>query len=107
MTEPVAGNGRATIREVHVLLGEVRAEVATVDAKIDLLAALPRSNATRLSVMETVCGDRPKLCAMEMEKVIREIVEKRTDAGWTQLQRWGWVVAVVAALASSVIGWMS
>ena len=98
MAEPES-NGRATIREVHALL-------AIVDAKVDALSVLPQQTAMKLAIMETVCGDRPRLCAMEMEKAVRELADARAEKGWTKVQRCGWMAATAVALASGVIGWM-
>ena len=100
MTEPI-DNGRATIREVYQLVGELRADIASVDAKVDALQA----QETRLAVLERLCRDRPRLCALEAEAASRILDTAQNDRGWALLQRYGWLVATVIATASAVIGW--
>lgn len=96
-----ADNGRATIREVYALVSELRADIATVDAKVDALQA----QETRLAVLERVCAEQPKICAYRTDEAIRTQVKAAADGAWARVQRWGWLVATVVATASAVIGW--
>ena len=98
--EPVE-NGRATIREVYALVSELRADIAAVDAKVDALQA----QETRLTVIERLCAERPRLCALEAERASRALTEAVGDQRWETLQRYGWVLATVVATVSAVIGW--
>ena len=94
-------NGRASIREVYALVSELRGDIAAVDAKVDALQA----NETRLAVIERLCAERPRLCALQAAEVSRTLDERRNDRGWATLQRYGWVLATVIATVSAVIGW--
>ena len=96
-----ADNGHATIREVYVLVSELRSDIATVDAKVDALSG----QQTRLTVLERLCAERPRLCAFETEKASRILAETSNDRGWARVQRYGWLIATVVATASAVIGW--
>jgi hypothetical protein len=100
MSEPI-DNGRATIREVYALVGELRADIATVDAKVDSLQA----NETRLAILERMCADRPTLCALMRDEVARKAIEQNSERGWALIQRYGWLIATAIATASAVIGW--
>lgn len=100
MSEPI-DNGRATIREVYQLVGELRTDIATVDAKVDALQAQD----TRLTVLERLCAERPKVCAYQTDAAIRTQGKARTDGAWARVQRYGWLVATVVATVSAVIGW--
>lgn len=99
MTEDT--NGRATIREVYALVGELRADIATVDAKVDALQA----QESRLAVIERLCAERPRLCALEAAEMHRSMETTSDEHAWTVLQRYGWLLATAIALASAVIGW--
>lgn len=94
-------NGRASIREVYTLVGELRGDIAAVDAKVDRLQA----QETRLAVIERLCAERPRLCALQAAEASRTLDETRNDRGWATLQRYGWVLATIIATVSAVIGW--
>ena len=95
-------NGRATIREVYALVGDLRDDIAKVESKVDALQA----QETRLAVVERRCADRPRVCALEAADVARTLAETHSDRGWTVLQRYGWLLATAIATASAVIGWL-
>lgn len=102
MTEPAIDNGRATIREVYALVSELRADLATIDGKVDALHA----NEVHLAVIERTCADRPSVCRLQTDRAIRAATEQHSERGWTQLQRFGWVIATIVATTSAVINWI-
>ena len=51
-------NGRASIREVHALVGKV-------DGKVDKILAAQSQHETRLAVIEKTCRERPRQCSLE------------------------------------------
>jgi len=101
VSDETVDNGRATIREVYALVGELRSDIAAVDAKVDALQA----QETRLAILERACADRPALCQLMRDEAARKAAEQHTERGWALLQRYGWLVATIVATASAVIGW--
>lgn len=90
-------NGRATIREVYALVGEV-------DEKVDAILLAQYNHATRLAVIEKTCKERPAHCALEHAESRRADRAAETDDYWVWVRRWSGVIATTVAVAALIIG---
>ena len=106
MTDEPA-NGRASIREVYKLVGEVRKDIADLDGKVDGLATSIGAQHTRLTVVEKTCAERPRVCSLEIGEAIRTAAVASSDRRWTSRERWLGIGAVMVAVSSALAGWLS
>jgi len=90
-------NGRATVREVYQLVGEV-------DGKVDRILDEMGRHETRLAIIEKTCAERPDHCALEHAESRRTERTRYTDHKWGWVQRWGWVIVSAIASAGVIIG---